>query len=408
MNQLKSSNVKCLSRGDFRPHASYKRNGKILKKGSPVMIGSIKINGYRGFSDFSMTGLERINLLVGKNNSGKTSILEALSILAGGNDLTALWRILSRRGEQPPIEQIPGRPIHQEVDLSHIFTGHEVKAGTYFTISTTNQKPARTIRYEIENSTSPPNNLFPQISSDDISTGIFALKITTSRGIQLQQVPLLKKSSIRNDIFQAFVNIANSQRTEQNSVQFIMSESLGVQDMLNLWNSIVLTPEEDRIVTALQTLDPDIERVGAVGQPVFFGGTPQRAGFAVKKRGVDSRIPLGSFGEGAWRLFALAAAISRAKDSLLLVDEIDTGLHYTAMESMWKMIDKASKDFNVQVFATTHSYDCVHSLAKICQQKESADSPFVTIQRIEPREVKAVPYDEEEIKMAAEYQIEMR
>src|SRR5438270_11166835 len=70
---------------------------------SPVqgkMISSIKITGYRGFSDFEMSGLERVNLLVGTNNSGKTSALEAIFLLISRGDPSALWQVLWRRGER--------------------------------------------------------------------------------------------------------------------------------------------------------------------------------------------------------------------------------------------------------------------------------------------------------------------
>src|SRR5579871_1017746 len=114
------------------------------------MIHSIKLNGYRGFSAFAMSNLGRINLLVGKNNTGKTSLLEALSLLWAGSDLAALWRILSRRGEQPVTEVVAGRPIQQEVEVGHFFTGHQVKPGSEFSVSTTNQKPGKSIKYRIE------------------------------------------------------------------------------------------------------------------------------------------------------------------------------------------------------------------------------------------------------------------
>jgi predicted ATP-dependent endonuclease of OLD family len=106
-------------------------------------------------------------------------------------------------------------------------------------------------------------------------------------------------------------------------------------------------------------------------------------------------------------MLALAVAVVQAKDSLLLVDEIDTGLHYTVMADMWKLINEAAELFNVQVFATTHSYDCVHSLAGICKEVEDAKSE-ITIQRIEAGKGQAVPFTEAEILAAAERNIEMR
>src|ERR1700681_245554 len=80
--------------------ATEQYNRRTLGRASGVMIHSLKLNGYRGLSKFAMGGLARITLMVGKNNCGKTTLLEALSLLRAGNDLSTLWTTLARRGEQ--------------------------------------------------------------------------------------------------------------------------------------------------------------------------------------------------------------------------------------------------------------------------------------------------------------------
>jgi predicted ATP-dependent endonuclease of OLD family len=77
------------------------------------------------------------------------------------------------------------------------------------------------------------------------------------------------------------------------------------------------------------------------------------------------------------------------------------------MADMWKLINEAAELFNVQVFATTHSYDCVHSLARICKEVDDAESE-VTIQHIEAGKERAVPFTEAQILAAAERNIETR
>ncbi len=118
-------------------------------------------------------------------------------------------------------------------------------------------------------------------------------------------------------------------------------------------------------------------------------------------------MPIGSMGDGMWRMLALAIAITQCQGGVLLVDEIDTGLHYSAMSQMWKLISNAASELDVQVFATTHSYDCVYSLAQICYGQSDRRNG-VTVQRIDPGKTKAVPYDEDEITVAANREIEVR
>ncbi|MGH9440132.1 MAG: AAA family ATPase, partial [Terriglobia bacterium] len=95
------------------------------------------------------------------------------------------------------------------------------------------------------------------------------------------------------------------------------------------------------------------------------------------------------------------------KGSILLVDEIDTGLHYSVMESVWKFIVETSRAFDVQVFATTHSYDCVYSLARVCRDVDDSQSD-ISVHRIEAEMTKSIPFTEGDLKIAAEREIEIR
>jgi AAA15 family ATPase/GTPase len=139
--------------------------------------------------------------------------------------------------------------------------------------------------------------------------------------------------------------------------------------------------------------------------PRYYGSS-FRGGFIIKRRGYDQPIPIGSMGDGMWRMLAMAIAITQCRGGVLLIDEIDTGLHYTVMSDMWRLISGAAQELDVQVFATTHSFDCIQSLATVCVSTNARSA--VTLQRIETGRRKAIPYSEAEIKIAAERQIEVR
>lgn len=118
-------------------------------------------------------------------------------------------------------------------------------------------------------------------------------------------------------------------------------------------------------------------------------------------------MPIGTMGDGIWRLLAVTLALIRASGGVLLVDEIDTGLHFSVMEKMWKLVTETAQQLNVQVFATTHSSDCWKALASVSRSDVSQDSE-VTIQRIEKTRSEAVHFSESEIVFAAEGDIEIR
>jgi len=175
-----------------------------------------------------------------------------------------------------------------------------------------------------------------------------------------------------------------------------------------MWNQVALTEAESRVVKAIRFLEPKVDGIAPITAPSYMYEYPmQRGGFIVKLTDIEQPIPIGSLGDGTWRMLALAIALSRAKDGVLLVDEIDTGLHYTVMADMWRLISETARALNVQVFATTHSYDCVHSLSAICNSSEE-HSNEVTLQRIDLNKKKTIPFSEDEIKIAAERKIEVR
>jgi len=89
------------------------------------------------------------------------------------------------------------------------------------------------------------------------------------------------------------------------------------------------------------------------------------------------------------------------------VDEIDTGLHFTVMSDMWKMLWETAKRLNVQIFATTHSNDCWTSLADIANA-ENPSEDGITIHRIEKDKPKSIVFTERQIAIAADRHIEVR
>jgi len=374
------------------------------------MISSILIHGYRGLDDFSMPELGRINLLVGTNNSGKTSILEAVSILESSGDLTRLWNIQWRRGERTyrPLPASTTAPatspprVIVETDLPHLFYGHELRLGARISISAANESP-RTVELEIRE-LSPDDNIEGQVVEDgDSLPPRYVLHVSGNPPPSTPIVLLTKSGGLPANQ----LRLQRPQPKKERSIQFISSESSTAEEIINAWNKISLKPEERLVLRALQALDEDIQGIALQARTAQqYWGPGTRGGFMVKLKSSEQPVPIGSLGDGIWRMLALSIAIALSKGGTLLVDEIDTGLHYTVMSKMWNLIYTAAKDFDVQVFATTHSYDCVHSLAQIPVDRDPRHK--ITVQRIEAHGAQSVPYDQDELTVAAAREIEVR
>lgn len=96
------------------------------------MYNTLRLNKFRGFSSYSLEDLTRINLLVGKNNAGKTSILEAIEILSHGGRPSSLLRSPRRRGELSSESREPG--LREEYDIRYLFHKHRIQEGSSFEI----------------------------------------------------------------------------------------------------------------------------------------------------------------------------------------------------------------------------------------------------------------------------------
>jgi predicted ATP-dependent endonuclease of OLD family len=385
------------------------RRAQQLKAG---MIHSISINGYRGFSRFEMADLGCVNLLVGKNNSGKTSVLEAMYLLASGGDPSALWRVLFRRGERLDIESVGRQPPEIELDISHLFCGHELKPGSTIYLATKNGAPDRAITYKLVE-TRAQHETGDLLESDQRDRGVdsisprLMLNISGMPKPMVGALPLTRNGGLRSDVLDTSRRPRRGRDSGHKAAQYVTTESLSVRELTSMWNDIVLTESEDLVLTALRFLEPKIERIAAVSMSDYYYGGGARGGFKVKLRDMPQPVPIGSLGDGTWRMLAVAIAIIRSKGGVLLIDEIDTGLHYSVMSDMWRLVASTSSLFDVQVFATTHSYDCIYSLATICQRHPN-ESGGISIQRIEQDKRQAIRYTEAEIKIAADRNIEIR
>jgi predicted ATPase len=368
------------------------------------MISSISIRGYRGFAEFEARGLERVNLLVGSNNSGKTSVLEAIFLLASRGDPLALWQLLWRRGERiQGAERSPDRS--PELDVSHLFTGHELRLGSKFVLTANNQEPERQLTFSINEIKADQTPATPIREHVGVPSRI-GLHIKGHPQPPLNVIPLTRSGGLYSDVLESPRRLRQRSGTDDAEIpaQFITADSLGAGELISLWDKVSLTPNENRVLIALRFLDCDIERVAAQAGQNYYGG---RGGFIVKLKDHENPIPIGTMGDGMWRMMAMAIAIAHCKGGALLVDEIDTGLHYSVMANMWRLIFGAAKELDVQVFATTHSSDCIKSLAELCYL-ETDVAENVSLQRIERGKPKAVPYTADEIEVAAERQIEVR
>lgn len=374
------------------------------------MLDSLHIEGFRCFERFEVKDLARVNLLVGTNNCGKTSLLEALELWAGRAAPDVLEAVLQRRDEHSA-----ALPHDLGLPVRHLFHGHTLEPDQAFDISASRKGATHCIQASIHVSDgwsyeTPQGrgHLLPDLPAADtaLNEGPLVLQIailgspdgttdsSNAYGVRLSTEGHLPVRTLRRML----------RAKDREPVLFIPTRSLSRGAAAAMFGDIVLTDEEPRIIDALRTIDPSIERLALASSDAH---PTAGSGLFVRCVGQPQRIPIGSMGDGIWRMLTLAMALVKTRGGVLLIDEIDTGLHFSVMMEMWKLVLETARRLDVQVFATTHSRDCYESLAAVLRDSDAAPGT-AAIHRIERDKGRTIVYDQRQIIIAAEDDIEVR
>ena len=177
---------------------------------------------------------------------------------------------------------------------------------------------------------------------------------------------------------------------------------LSNDEIMERWDAIALTDEEDRVVNALQPI------LGDQSIRISIIGDERHHRRVLAKLGAQPfPVPLKSLGDGVLRLFGVALALANSRDGFLLIDEAENGIHHSVQRDYWRMVLLAAHANNVQVIATTHSFDCVRGFAQAMGECEGIEGALVRLERQEGH-LRAVEYSERNVEAAAKSHIEVR
>lgn len=325
------------------------------------MLTQLKIQNFRLFKHLHIEGLRRINLFAGKNNSGKTALLEALRIMAAGEDLSVMEYILEQRGRQTANFWEAYDPLFYRPALQSSLSGQPV--------------PFRINDFGID-----------RAAKGEKSTD-YSLLIKGNR----QDLNHLRNNS-------RFPLPGKLQPND--TAVFIPFGANDFFPLERLWESIVLTPKEDQVINILkESILPTLVRLDV---------KPDRT--LVRLEGESKPLPLASLGDGAQRMLLIAVALVSAKDNLLLLDEIEAGLHYSVLEKLWAVIFRYADQLNVQVFATTHSSDAIKSFTYLLEQPGNREQgAFFRLQTDrQTGHTEAIAYNLDQLELSLESNLEPR
>jgi hypothetical protein len=355
------------------------------------MFTHFVVKNFRCFAGLHLKDLQRVNLIAGMNNTGKTALLEAIHLHNNPNNCELPISISKVRGVIEP-SRTP------EDICAWLFWGKHAAGG--MDVSSWDDKGiTRTL-------------------------AMWVLDTVTSRE-RFPEAEKRLRDSFRADIAEAnlprlILRYEQTNEAEQVAIGILGGLSYCSSSPRILWSipsvylgSGVPSPDQDvayfgeleaakrqeEILPALRILEPRLQRLSIIplaGQPVIHGDI-----------GLPRLVPVPFMGEGMRRVLSFVLAIANAPGGVVLIDEIENGLHHTVLKNVWQAIAQAARKADVQVFATTHSYECINAAHEAFLASGTYDFNLHRLDR-EEGGIEVVSYDQESIGGAMDHFMEVR
>jgi energy-coupling factor transporter ATP-binding protein EcfA2 len=394
-------------------HDHNNQDGPLIPKepksmSSQLVLPSLEIRQFRAFRKLEIERLGRVNLIVGKNNVGKTSVLEALNLYANPGSPRVLLSLMSTRDELDRSQSFksPGRRP-APVPVQAIFHGREAIPDRTQPISIgpiADETKTLSIKYILRKS---QQRLF-EFTQDPDSDGELDDEMwdgIPSLSYQVGSLPALvlpiddaREFSRSDRIFTPRIEAFLVRRIPS---YYVRPSGLGSSWIARAWNNINLTGYHDDIIKSINIIDGRISQVSA-----NFDASHKLVPI-VRLEGSAEPITLRSMGDGMVRLFNLALALVNCEDGILLVDEIENGLHYSVHGDLWRFLIHSAHALNIQVFATTHSWDCIEAFQRAACEDTSSEGYLIRL-GWRRDDIVATVYDENDLAIVTRDHIEVR
>ena len=346
------------------------------------MLKRLQIQNFRGFNALKIDPLSSINLIAGKNNSGKTSLLEAMFLLSGGGNAQLAVNTNVIRGIESgaPMKDPFWKQLFYNLDMG----GHIEIKGYY--------KSRGELALKITSERQPTTEI-PLERTD----GISATNLFDERSLVFQyDDPVHKK--IKSHIH------FNGQEFEvhQSSIHVFLPAAIVLsrtrnprEDAMQL-GQLRRQKQGDLLLKTLQTIEPKLQSIednSSSGTSMIWGDI-----------GLSELVPLVAMGEGMAQVARIVLAIASMPTGVVLIDEVENGIHHSVLSDVWRAIDEAAKQFHTQIFATTHSFECIES----AHQALGSDGFLLHRLEVDDKTSRCVTYEPDAIDAAIRHNLEVR
>ncbi len=357
------------------------------------MITGLEIKGFKGFKQMEIPRLTRTTLLGGKNNVGKTSLLKAIFLFFDRLNPQMVTNQFAWRG-------VNVLPLDPEAMWAPIFYDLEMTKEIKISVTSDTETETMTVKYNpnyvpsaVQATKVGPAVKQPQIRTDERPTPSYALDISYATngqrngshlvvgaeglGLQVDRMEIRRGPAI-------IIGCRTRVNPNEDAARYGQLDVLGKQD---------------QVLQFLRIMEPNLKALSSVamGEVSLIHGDI----------GLKRKIPVSYMGEGVSKLLSIILAIANARDGIVLIDEFENGLHYSVLQKLWEGIGRAAREFNCQVIATTHSYECLEAAIHGLSDTLANDFTYVRLDKTNEG-ISAKAFDVEMLKVAIDAGLEVR
>jgi AAA15 family ATPase/GTPase len=296
-------------------------------------IENLTVTNFKCFKHLEVMDLGRVNLIGGKNNVGKTAFLEAVELFVSSDMPSHLAYLISgmliRR-------QITNNTFQESIEIDFFYDAES----------------------KVDISSTDKTCTVERVSSTDNGLPVEVIKLSVNN----DKIDL----PIKHELFNKKSSLANS--------IYIPSSKLDEQFIAILLGKLIDIGMEYFLSNSLGLFDENILELKQIAKE-------NHVTLKLKIKNKDKLVLLSSLGEGINRYIAILCAIWANKGGVLLIDEIENGIHYTNHKKLWEIIFQASVDANCQLFITSHSKECISAFNEVQFEIENCSSQYYEFYR---------------------------
>ena len=287
-------------------------------------IHNIEIINYKCFTNFEVDGFKRVNLIGGKNNVGKTSFMEACLICSSEFPIDIYHRLLEIRTHRNLINNIVMQTNRQQ-DIQRLI---------------------------VEN-----QDLNLKCNKEDIY-----IKFED----ETYSIKVISKPLLNIDYSKLFNRL--DQNIQYSSMEFSLSYISVFSDFNEMYNMAISKLKLDN---KLELLNEYLNKIFDISKIDTINGEPYLM--------IDAWTKLSEAGQGIKTFINVLFSMFILENSTLFIDEIENGIHYSLFDDFWEIILQLSKERNIQLFATTHSKECIESFNRVSLKLNDVDTIYFEI-----------------------------